>query len=90
MSLCFQSVEYAIATLVCTSHCAPRGARTDEKQAAEHISHWQRLPQASLTCAATGPVSLRDVKAVEGAEGREVFSEKKGAPGCDLHAPVSS
>ena len=34
--------------------------------------------QASLTCAVTGPITVPDMKKLEGSEGREVFSEKKG------------
>ncbi|KAK9817982.1 hypothetical protein WJX72_005319 [[Myrmecia] bisecta] len=34
--------------------------------------------QASVTCAATGPVSIRDVDAIRGSDGHEVFSERKG------------
>lgn len=36
------------------------------------------MVQASVTCAATGPVRIRDVKKVRGSEGGEVFSEAKG------------
>ncbi len=35
-------------------------------------------PQASVTCAATGPLSVPDVSRIRGAEGHEVFSERKG------------
>ncbi len=34
--------------------------------------------QASVTCAATGPVRIKDVKRISGPEGGEVFSEQKG------------
>ena len=34
--------------------------------------------QASVTCAATGPVRIKDVKRISGPEGSEVFSEQKG------------
>ena len=34
--------------------------------------------QASVTCAATGPVVIKDVKKISGPEGSEVFSEQKG------------
>ncbi|GLC42969.1 hypothetical protein PLESTB_000281500 [Pleodorina starrii] len=34
--------------------------------------------QASLTCAVTGPVSIKDLKRISSAEGEEVFSEQKG------------
>lgn len=34
--------------------------------------------QASVTCAATGPVRIKDVKRISSAEGEEVFSESKG------------
>ena len=36
------------------------------------------LVQASVTCAATGPVRIKDVKRISGPEGGEVFSEQKG------------
>ncbi|GIL80071.1 hypothetical protein Vretimale_12892 [Volvox reticuliferus] len=34
--------------------------------------------QASLTCAVTGPVAIKDVKRISSFEGEEVFSEQKG------------
>ena len=34
--------------------------------------------QASVTCAATGPLRIRDVSKISGPEGGEVFSEQKG------------
>ncbi|KAL3148597.1 Protein TIC 20-II, chloroplastic [Trebouxia sp. C0009 RCD-2024] len=34
--------------------------------------------QASVTCALTGPLQIQDMKAISGAEGHEVFSERKG------------
>ena len=34
--------------------------------------------QASVTCAATGPLRIRDVNKISGPEGGEVFSEQKG------------
>ena len=34
--------------------------------------------QASVTCALTGPLQIKDYKAIAGAEGHEVFSERKG------------
>ncbi|CAL5227654.1 g10660 [Coccomyxa viridis] len=34
--------------------------------------------QASVTCAATGPVRIKDIKRISGPEGGEVFSEQKG------------
>ena len=34
--------------------------------------------QASVTCAATGPISVPDLARIRGSEGREVFSERKG------------
>ena len=34
--------------------------------------------QASVTCALTGPLQIADYKAIAGAEGHEVFSERKG------------
>ena len=34
--------------------------------------------QASLTCLATRPVTIKDEKEVVGSEGREIFSERKG------------
>lgn len=34
--------------------------------------------QASVTCAITGPVVIKDTRNVEGSEGREVFAEAKG------------
>ena len=34
--------------------------------------------QASVTCAATGPISVPDLSRIRGSEGREVFSERKG------------
>ena len=36
------------------------------------------LLQASVTCAATGPISVPDLSRIRGSEGREVFSERKG------------
>ena len=33
--------------------------------------------QASVTCASTGPVFVKDRSRIRGAEGKEVFSEKK-------------
>ncbi len=34
--------------------------------------------QASVTCAATGPLRVPDVERIRGADGHEVFSERKG------------
>ncbi len=34
--------------------------------------------QASVTCALTGPLQIKDYKAISGPEGHEVFSERKG------------
>ena len=34
--------------------------------------------QASVTCAATGPISVPDLSRIRGSEGQEVFSERKG------------
>lgn len=34
--------------------------------------------QASLTCLANKPVTVRDEAAIAGAEGKEIFSERKG------------
>ena len=31
-----------------------------------------------MTCAATGPIRIKDVKGISGPEGGEVFSEQKG------------
>ena len=31
-----------------------------------------------MTCALTGPLQIQDIKAISGAEGHEVFSERKG------------
>ncbi len=31
-----------------------------------------------MTCAATGPVRIKDIKRISGPEGGEVFSEQKG------------
>lgn len=33
--------------------------------------------QASLTCVAKGPVTIKDMAAVAGSEGREIFKERK-------------
>ena len=34
--------------------------------------------QASVTCAATGPVHIKDVSRIRGSQGGEVFNEAKG------------
>ena len=34
--------------------------------------------QASVTCALTGPLQIKDYKAISGPQGHEVFSERKG------------
>ena len=34
--------------------------------------------QASLTCVAARPVTVRDEAAIQGSEGKEIFSERKG------------
>ena len=34
--------------------------------------------QASVTCAATGPVRIKDVSIISSSDGQEVFSEQKG------------
>lgn len=36
------------------------------------------LLQASVTCAATGPVRIKDVSRISSSDGGEVFSEQKG------------
>ncbi len=33
--------------------------------------------QASVTCAITGPVAIKDMDSVKGSDGREIFSERK-------------
>lgn len=37
-----------------------------------------RCAQASVTCAATGPIRIKDLNRVRGSSGGEVFSESKG------------
>lgn len=34
--------------------------------------------QASVTCAATGPVHIKDISRIRGSQGGEVFNEAKG------------
>lgn len=34
--------------------------------------------QASVTCATTGPIVIKDPKKIRGLSGEDVFSEKKG------------
>ena len=36
------------------------------------------IVQASVTCALTGPLQIKDYKAISGPQGHEVFSERKG------------
>lgn len=36
------------------------------------------VAQASVTCALTGPLQIKDYKAISGPQGHEVFSERKG------------
>lgn len=42
------------------------------------MSNISNALQASVTCALTGPLQIKDYKAISGAEGHEVFSERKG------------
>jgi len=50
-----------------------------ERNLADKISKFGQEPSsASVTCAVTGPIVIRDAKKIRGTSGEDVFSEKKG------------
>lgn len=57
---------YALASV-----CLCAGFRHQQSLLADHV-------QASVTCAATGPVHIKDISRIRGSQGGEVFSESKG------------
>jgi catabolite regulation protein CreA len=50
-----------------------------ERNIADKISKFGQEPSsASVTCAVTGPIIIKDAKKIRGRSGEDVFSEKRG------------
>lgn len=55
-------------TVMCDMNARMRGS----------VSRCSACPQASVTCATTGPVVIKDKRRIAGPDGKEVFTDKKG------------